>query len=83
MGNTEVFKAQVVLNAEQAKNTLTQLEGHLKELKEQRKATETASENKKKTFSFSADEDVERKLDNVENRSRFINDCVRKNAIPQ
>lgn len=39
--------------------------------------------NRKKTFSFSADEDVERKLDNVENRSRFINDCVRKNAIPQ
>lgn len=45
MGNTEVFKAQVVLNAEQAKNTLTQLEGHLKELKTQRKAAFSAGQD--------------------------------------
>ena len=39
--------------------------------------------NRKKTFSFSVDKDVEKKLNDIENRSRFINDCVRKNAIPQ
>lgn len=35
--------------------------------------------NRKKTFSFSADEDVEKKLNDVENRSRFINESVRLN----